>query len=133
MTVEDWQVPLWDAINRYVVACGGDPSKRVYGNTPRQTAVAEVNGVVRTESRPRCPCGRRVEEGRECFATPMCHACLPPPAALPVAGHCYRFAFGCGLRQFDGECACACAACLRVKSRSLPKRVPPSTGKENER
>lgn len=47
MAVEAWQVPLWDAINRYVMACRGDPSKHVYGNTTRQKAVAEVCGVVR--------------------------------------------------------------------------------------
>jgi hypothetical protein len=47
MKMEEWQVPLWDAINRYVVACGGDPGKRVLGNTSRHTAVADVNGVVR--------------------------------------------------------------------------------------
>jgi hypothetical protein len=47
MPLEEWQVPLWDAINRYVVACGGDPGKHVYGNTSRATAVADVCGVVR--------------------------------------------------------------------------------------
>lgn len=47
MTIEAWQVPLWDAISRYVTSCGGDPGKRVHGNTPRMAAVAEVNGVVR--------------------------------------------------------------------------------------
>jgi hypothetical protein len=47
MPVDPWQVPLWDAINRYVVACGGDPAKHVYGNTARMNAVVEVNGVVR--------------------------------------------------------------------------------------
>jgi hypothetical protein len=47
MAIEGWQVPLWDAINRYVEACGGDPGKHVYGDTRRQTAVAEVDAVVR--------------------------------------------------------------------------------------
>jgi hypothetical protein len=46
---ERWQVPLWDAINAYVIACGGDPSKYVYGNTSRMKAVAVVNGVVRQQ------------------------------------------------------------------------------------
>lgn len=41
------RVRLWDEINRYVVACGGDPSKHVYGNTPRQVAVAQVEKIVR--------------------------------------------------------------------------------------
>lgn len=41
------RVRLWDEINRYVVACGGDPSKHVYGNTPRMAAVAQVEGVIR--------------------------------------------------------------------------------------
>lgn len=29
-------------------------------------------------------CGRPVEPDRDCYAVPMCHACLPPPAPLPV-------------------------------------------------
>ena len=33
---------LWNAINAYAQACGGDPSNAVYGNTPRQNAVAAV-------------------------------------------------------------------------------------------
>jgi hypothetical protein len=41
------RVKLWDAINRYVAACGGDASKRVYGNAPRMRAVADVERVVR--------------------------------------------------------------------------------------
>lgn len=41
------RVRLWDAINEYVKSCGGDPSKRVYGNTTRQRAVAGVERVVR--------------------------------------------------------------------------------------
>lgn len=40
------RVALWDAINHYVEACGGDPSKRLYGNTQRQLAVAEVERIV---------------------------------------------------------------------------------------
>jgi len=43
-----WQVTLWDAINRYVVTCGGDPSKHVHGNMPRMAAVASVCDVVRS-------------------------------------------------------------------------------------
>ncbi len=41
------RVLLWDAINRYVQTCGGDPSKYVYGNTARQKAVAEVEQAIR--------------------------------------------------------------------------------------
>lgn len=29
-------------------------------------------------------CGREVEPGRECFAMPVCHICLPPPDPLPI-------------------------------------------------
>lgn len=36
------RVRIWEAINRYVVACGGDTSNGVYGNTSRQTAVADI-------------------------------------------------------------------------------------------
>jgi hypothetical protein len=37
---------LWDLINAYVVSCGGDPSKHVYGNTTRQRAVAAIERLV---------------------------------------------------------------------------------------
>lgn len=37
---------LWDAINRYAVECGGDPSTNIYGATRRQAAVAEIVRVV---------------------------------------------------------------------------------------
>lgn len=39
-------VAFWDAINEYASACGGDPSKHVYGNTRRQKAVASIENVV---------------------------------------------------------------------------------------
>jgi hypothetical protein len=42
-----WKVPLWDAIDDYVRACGCDPNKHVYGNTTRQRAVVAVETVVR--------------------------------------------------------------------------------------
>lgn len=42
----EFQVALWDAINAYAATCGGDPGKRVYGNTPRQTAVSAVNRAI---------------------------------------------------------------------------------------
>jgi len=29
-------------------------------------------------------CGQPVEAVRECYAHPMCYACLPPPDSLPV-------------------------------------------------
>ena len=45
LTEQDRRVALWDAINEYVAACGGDSSKRVYGNTSRQRAVAAVERV----------------------------------------------------------------------------------------
>jgi hypothetical protein len=37
---------LWDAINRYAMSCGGDPSDHVHGNTLRQQAVVEVSEAV---------------------------------------------------------------------------------------
>jgi hypothetical protein len=45
-------------------------------------------------SQPICrQCGEReVEPGREDYATPVCFACLPPPAPLPV-----RHLAGCAL------------------------------------
>lgn len=38
---------LWEAINRYTVTVGGDPSLHVYGNIPRMQAVADVSSVIR--------------------------------------------------------------------------------------
>lgn len=37
---------LWEAINRYCVACGGSPATRVYGNEERQRAVVAVEKAV---------------------------------------------------------------------------------------
>jgi hypothetical protein len=31
-------------------------------------------------------CGRAVEEGRLCYAYPICYTCLPPPPPIPVVG-----------------------------------------------
>src|ERR1700690_1965115 len=42
MPVDEKKVRLWEAINRYVVSCGGAPDKHVYGNTSRQRAVTDV-------------------------------------------------------------------------------------------
>lgn len=47
-----FEVDLWDAINRYVVACGGDPSSHVHGNTARMQAVAEVGSIVAAATSP---------------------------------------------------------------------------------
>lgn len=41
-----FEVDLWDVINRYVVACGGDPGSHVYGNTARMQAVSDVSKIV---------------------------------------------------------------------------------------
>lgn len=41
----DWRVKLWDAVNEYVVACGGNPRQGV-GSPSRMQAVVEVEGVV---------------------------------------------------------------------------------------
>lgn len=37
---------LWDAINEYAEACGATPGARIYGNTKRQRAVAEIEALV---------------------------------------------------------------------------------------
>lgn len=41
-----FQVALWDAINRYTAACGGDPSAHTVSSR-RMNAVAEVNQIIR--------------------------------------------------------------------------------------
>lgn len=46
------RVALWEAINRYVVACHGDPSKHVYGNTARMNAVVEIERIVKSVRKP---------------------------------------------------------------------------------
>ena len=38
---------LWDAINRYVTACGGDPGQLTCGNVSRMQAVADVGAIIR--------------------------------------------------------------------------------------
>ena len=43
---------LWDAVNAYVVSCGGDPAKHVYGNTLRQLSVVSVEDAVLAIIRP---------------------------------------------------------------------------------
>lgn len=49
--VNAMQGPLWDAISKFTMACGGDTSRYVYGNTPRMNAVGEVNAVIRAALR----------------------------------------------------------------------------------
>jgi hypothetical protein len=44
-----YKVELWAAINDYVVACGGDPAARVYGNVARMDAVVQVETWVERE------------------------------------------------------------------------------------
>ena len=44
------RVALWEAINSYARACGGDPSKHVYGNAHRMEAVCRVERVVSARS-----------------------------------------------------------------------------------
>lgn len=40
------QLKLWEAIHRYVVACGGDPGKT--GDGPaREAAVVEIEGMMK--------------------------------------------------------------------------------------
>lgn len=46
MSVLEDRATLWEAINRYVVNCGGDPSANVYRNPPRQEAVVAVERAI---------------------------------------------------------------------------------------
>jgi hypothetical protein len=41
-----FEIALWDAINRYAHAVGGDSSKSVYGNVPRMQAVVDVGKAI---------------------------------------------------------------------------------------
>lgn len=40
------EMELWNAINRYAEAVGGDPSRHVHGNVTRMQAVADVGKIV---------------------------------------------------------------------------------------
>lgn len=46
MPAHPMKVALWDAINRYVISCKGDPGKRVQGNTSRMKAVTAVESAL---------------------------------------------------------------------------------------
>lgn len=69
---------LWDEINRYVATCGGDASKHVYGNTPRQVAVSQIEAIIReieaawaNDMRQVAEadiCGARCDYGSECLS-----------------------------------------------------------------
>lgn len=55
MSATSNEVALWDAINRYAVSVGGDPSRHVYGNATRMQAVVDVGVAISKldgESRP---------------------------------------------------------------------------------
>ena len=41
-----FEVELWDAINRYATSVGGDPAQHVHGNDARMQAVADVGQIV---------------------------------------------------------------------------------------
>ena len=58
------RVALWNAINDYVRACGGDPSKHVYGNTPRMDAVCRVENAVMDRDIVTDEIGRWITESR---------------------------------------------------------------------
>lgn len=78
-------VALWNAIGDYAKACGGDPAKYVYGNTPRQNAVAAVERALEAIIDSRAP----TPEQREAPAT--CEICskydmeVNHPATQPTA------------------------------------------------
>ena len=44
-TLAEIKLGLWCAIHDYVQACGGDTSKHVYGNLPRQEAVNKIEAA----------------------------------------------------------------------------------------
>jgi len=39
------KIELWEAIHEYVVACGGDPTKHIYGNTNAMDAVIKIENI----------------------------------------------------------------------------------------
>ena len=41
-----FEVDLWDVINRYAISVGGDPASHIYGNAGRMQAVADVETIV---------------------------------------------------------------------------------------
>lgn len=89
------RVRLWDAINRYVTACRGDPSKYVYGNTPRMKAVAEVEAVVQeaVAARAEAPTLAEIEprcaDVRDAIMAARIHQ--PPPGPAFAGGGSIAF------------------------------------------
>jgi len=52
-------------------------------------------------------CGKReVEPQRECYATPVCYACLPPPEPLPIVRHKVKVKSHESMWQFWLDDAC---------------------------
>lgn len=67
---------LWAAINQYVEACGGDPSKNVYGASQRQRIVVRIEGAVDKEVSAAAVCS--------CGAPIACNHETHPPIKLNV-------------------------------------------------
>jgi len=60
--------------------------KRQVADSRRHTDSARERGLSlgTLDSLVRCrQCGKPVEKLRECYAIPVCYACLPPPPPLP--------------------------------------------------
>ena len=71
------RVELWKAINHYAEACGGDPSRGVYGSTARQSAVALIESILTALS-----AGEGLREAIQAFSDELddwCNARPVPP------------------------------------------------------
>ena len=81
---------LWDAINGYVVTCGGEPGQHVYGNSSRQRMVAQVEraDLLRRLAPILLAANRRGGISGQAFTEYTCLMCeLPrmhPNTAVPV-------------------------------------------------
>ena len=96
------KIVLWEAINRYVETCGGDPSGRVYGAISRQEAVVNVERAIDDIERWWRNAMRNVTES-EGAVLERCSCCGCPPSshARGVGTHRERECLECECKQYE--------------------------------
>jgi hypothetical protein len=63
---------------------GGDAEVSAHRIQELEHAAERCRNELGPEPTPCRQCGAPVESERECYATPVCFACLPPPPPIPV-------------------------------------------------
>ena len=67
-------------------------------------------------------CGKTVEKARECYATPVCYACMPPPNPMPVRPDAGRH---------EGPVVDECGILCGVQALSMANSAAHAARKEN--